>query len=53
MLQLLLGLLEMHHLLLHLLASLSLIMQLFLELLDATECLLQSPSHICNIWDVV
>ena len=40
MLQLLTGLLEMCHLLLHLLSSLSLIMQLFFELLDATECLL-------------
>ena len=40
MLQLLTGLLEMHHLLLHLLSSLSLVMQLFFELLDVTECLL-------------
>jgi len=37
---LLTGLLEMRHLLLHLLSSLSLVMQLFFELLDATERLL-------------
>ena len=40
MLQLLTGLLEMRHLLLHLLSSLLLVMQLFFELLDETECLL-------------
>ena len=40
MLKLLTGLLEMHHLLLHLLLSLSLVMQLFFELVNATECLL-------------
>ena len=53
MLQLLSSLLEMRHLLLHLLASLSLIMQLFFELLNVTERLLQSSCHVCNIWDVV
>ena len=40
MLQLLTGLLEMHHLLLYLLSSLSLIMLLFFELLNMAECLL-------------
>ena len=40
MFKLLPGLLEMRHLLLHLLSSLSLVMQLFFELLNATERLL-------------
>ena len=40
MLKLLTGVLEMRHLLLHLLSSLSLVMQLFFELLNATERLL-------------
>ena len=40
MLKLLASLLKVHHLLLHLLSSLSLVMQLFFKLLDATECLL-------------
>ena len=53
MLKLLTGLLEMRYLLLHLLASLSLIMQLFFELLDANECLLQSPCQIFNVRDIV
>ena len=53
MLELLPSLLELHHLLLHLLVSLVLIMQLFFELLNATKCLLQSLCHVCTIWDVV
>ena len=40
MLELLPSVLKMHHLLLHLLTSLSFIMQLFFELLNMTECLL-------------
>ena len=40
MLHLLSSLLERHHLLLHLLVSLVLVMQLFFEQLNATECLL-------------
>ena len=46
MLKLLASLLELRHLLLHLLPSLSFVMQLFFELLNATECLLQSPCHV-------
>ena len=53
MLKLLLGLLEVRGLLLHLLASLLLIIQLFFELLNATECLFQSPCHVCNVNDIV
>ena len=53
MLKLLPGLLEMQHLLLHLLASLLLVMQLFFKLLDSTESLLQSSCHISNVWDIV
>ena len=53
MLKLLPGLLEMQHFLLHLLASLSLVMQLFFELLNATECLLQSSCHVSNVMDIV
>ena len=53
MLELLPSLLELCHLLLHLLVSLVLIIQLFFELLNATNCLPQSPCHVCTIWDVV
>ena len=53
MLKLLPCVLKVRHLLLHLLSSLSLVMQLLFELLNATECLLQSPCHICNVRDVV
>ena len=43
MLELLPSMLKLRHLLLDVLSSLSLVMQLFFQLLDATECLLQSP----------
>ena len=42
MLKLLASVLKVQHLLLHLLSSLSLVMELFFELLNATDCLLQS-----------
>ena len=53
MLELLPSMLELRHLLLDVLSSLSLVMQLFFELLNAAKSLLQSPSHICNVRDVV
>ena len=53
MLELLPSMLKLRHLLLDVLSSLSLVMQLFFELLNATECLLQSPCHVCNVKDVV
>ena len=53
MLELLPSMLKLRHLLLDMLSSLSLIMQLFFELLNAAKSLLQSPSHVCNIRDIV
>ena len=53
MLELLPSVLKLRHLLLDLPSSLSLITQLFFKLLDATECLLQSPCQISNFRDVV
>ena len=53
MLELLSSMLKLRHLLLDVLSNLSLVMQLLFQLLNATECLLQSPCHICNVRDVV
>ena len=47
------GMLKVRHLLLHLLTSLSFVMQLFLELLNTIERLLQSLCHVCNVRDIV
>ena len=46
-------LLELCHLLLHMLVGLALSVQLFFKLLDANESLLQSFCHICNVWGIV
>ena len=53
MLKLLPSVLKVRHLLLHLLASLLLVVQLFFQLLNAAKSLLQSPSHVCNVRDIV